>query len=210
MNEKKRLQEARQYWDHEASSFDDAPDHGLRDPAALAAWTSFLKTFLPSTCANILDIGCGTGTLSVVLASLGHQVTGMDLSTAMLANAKTKANARGLQIEYLVGDAAFPGLAPRKFDIILCRHLLWALPKPQQVLSRWVELLNSQGRMILVEGFWGTGAGLHANDILQMLPPVLVNLKVIDLTDTPDYWGGQVHDERFAIIADHLEGPGIK
>jgi 2-polyprenyl-3-methyl-5-hydroxy-6-metoxy-1,4-benzoquinol methylase len=199
-----RLQEARQYWDHQASSFDDAPDHGLHDPVILAAWTTFLKTYLPSSCAAILDIGCGTGSLSAVLASLGHQVTGMDLSPAMLTHAKAKAATKGLRIEYLVGDATYPGIAPRQFDIILCRHLLWALPEPQDVLSRWAWLLKSKGRMILVEGYWGTGSGLHANDILHMLPPVLTNAKSIDLTGNPDLWGGQVEDERFALIADHL------
>jgi ubiquinone/menaquinone biosynthesis C-methylase UbiE len=58
---KKRLQESQQYWDDLAPTFDNEPDHGLREPLVRATWTEFLKTWLPQTNAAILDIGCGTG-----------------------------------------------------------------------------------------------------------------------------------------------------
>ncbi|MGB4872206.1 MAG: class I SAM-dependent methyltransferase, partial [Candidatus Promineifilaceae bacterium] len=45
--------------------------------------------------AAILDIGCGTGSLSAVLAGLGHQVTGIDLSPVMISIAQTKAAKQG-------------------------------------------------------------------------------------------------------------------
>ncbi len=48
-----------------APFFDDEPDHGLRDPVILETWARFLQTSLPYTAAAILDIGCGTGALSV-------------------------------------------------------------------------------------------------------------------------------------------------
>ena len=77
--DEKRLQESRQYWDDLAPSFDDEPDHGLRDSLILETWTELIKTWLPTTNATILDIGCGTGSLSMILAHLGHAVTGIDL-----------------------------------------------------------------------------------------------------------------------------------
>ncbi len=201
-NDEKRLQSARQYWDHEASTFDDAPDHGLRDPLVLEAWTALLKTWLPSAYATVVDVGCGTGSLSMVLASLGHRVSGIDLSPAMIRFAKAKAITKGLGIKFSVMDAAFPGLAPRQFDALICRHLLWALPEPEKVLQRWTRLLRQKGRSILVEGYWGTGAGLHAKDVVTMLPPSLVTVAVINLSDHPGFWGRHVTDERYAIIAD--------
>ncbi|MBK7915430.1 MAG: methyltransferase domain-containing protein [Chloroflexi bacterium] len=80
MNDETTRQASRQYWDNVAPFFDDEPDHGLRDPIVLDAWTHLLRASLPYTEAAILDIGCGTGSLSAVLAGLGHQVTGIDLS----------------------------------------------------------------------------------------------------------------------------------
>ena len=200
--DEKRLQEARQYWDHEASTFDDAPDHGLRDTLVLEAWKSLLKTWLPSSYSSVIDVGCGTGSLSIVLASHGHQVTGIDLSPAMLSNAVAKAITKGFRVQFHVMDAAFPGLAPRQFDAIICRHLLWALPEPEKVLQRWMGLLKQKGRCILVEGFWETGAGLHVNDVVKMLPPSFTKVEVLNLSDHPDFWGRRVTDERYAIIAD--------
>ena len=191
----------RQYWDDAASTFDYEPDHGLSDPFVLEAWKSMLRIWLPSAHSTVLDAGCGTGSLSVVLAALGHKVTGIDLSPAMINFAKAKATSKGLGVEFHIMDAAFPGLAPRQFNAVICRHLLWTLPEPDQVLLRWTELLKQKGRFILVEGYWGTGAGLHANDVIKMLPSSFGNVKVEDLSDKPDFWGKSVSDERYAIIA---------
>jgi len=173
----------------------------LRDPVIRETWTEVLKNWLPSLHATILDIGCGTGSLSIVLAELGHKVTGIDLSPAMISHAQAKAAAHGLQIEFHVMDAAFPQLSHQQFDVIICRHLLWALPEPEQVLQRWVEFLKQKGRLILIEGFWVTGAGLHAQEIIKMLPSSFINVSVKDLSDNPNFWGGNVTDERYAIIA---------
>jgi len=201
-NYEKQLQETSLYWDNLASSFDDEPDHGLRNSLTLEAWTELLKTLLPHKYVTILDIGCGTGSLSIVLARLGHQVTGIDLSPAMLALAQAKADAQGLQIEFQVMDAAFPQLTAQTFDVLICRHLLWALPEPQQVLQRWVKFLKQSGRLILIEGYWKTGAGLHSNEITKMLPASMINISVQNLSAIPNLWGGYVTDERYVISTD--------
>jgi 2-polyprenyl-3-methyl-5-hydroxy-6-metoxy-1,4-benzoquinol methylase len=199
---KKRLKEARRYWDNLAAAFDDLPDHGLRDSHILAAWTDLLRTALPHPKTDILDVGCGTGSLSVVLAGLGHTVTGIDVSPSMIALAQTKAAQHGFQIEYHVMDAADPQLLPQKYDVIICRHLLWVLPDPERVLQRWSTLLKQKGRLILIEGYWGTGAGLHAQEIIKMLPSSLAVVSVDQLSGKSNLWGANVTDERYAIIAD--------
>ena len=204
-NYEKRLQESQQYWDGLASTFDDEPDHGLGDALIRKTWTEFLKIWLPSTGMTVLDIGCGTGSLSIVLAGLGHKVTGIDLSPSMISHAHVKAATHGFQIEFRVMDAAFPQLSHQQFDVIMCRHLLWALPEPEQVLQRWTEFLKPKGRLILVEGFWVTGAGLHAQEIIKMLPVSLINVSHQTLSDNPNFWGGRVTDERYAIIADNTK-----
>jgi len=201
-NNEKRLQESQQYWDDLALTFDNEPDHGLRDSLIRETWTELLKTWLPHPNATVLDIGCGTGSLSIVLAELGHKVTGIDLSPSMISHAQTKAAAHRFQIEFHVMDAAFPQLSYRQFDVIICRHLLWALPEPEQVLQRWIKFLKQKGRLILIEGFWVTGAGLHAQEILEMLPASFINVSSQNLSNNPNLWGGSVTDERYAIIAD--------
>ncbi len=128
-------------WDAEAATFDDAPDHGLRDPSIRAAWRQLLLTHLPHAPARVADLGFATGTLSVLLADEGYTVDGVDFSAAMVERARIKAADRE-NVSFVLGDAAHPPLAAGEYDVVLCRHVLWALPDPSAVLARWVKLLT--------------------------------------------------------------------
>ena len=56
--------------------------------------------------------------------------------------------------------------------------------------------------MILIEGYWGTGAGLHANQIIEILPGSFEEVSLQNLSDNSNFWGKDVSDERYAIIVD--------
>jgi ubiquinone/menaquinone biosynthesis C-methylase UbiE len=119
----------------------------------------------------------------------------------MIALAEAKARAASFAVQFLVMDAAYPTLAPGEFDAVLCRHVLWSLPDIAGVLERWTNLLKPGGRLILIEGFWHTGAGLHASDITAALPARFTQVEVQKLSERPELWGGPVSDERYAVIA---------
>src|SRR3954466_3202668 len=128
-------------WDAEAASFDDAPDHGLRDPAVREAWRALLLAHLPTPPARGADLGCGTGSLSVLLADEGYAVDGVDFSPEMVDAAREKAAGRpGLR--FAVGDAGAPPLEPATYDVVLSRHVLWVLPDKAVALESWVRLLR--------------------------------------------------------------------
>ncbi|HMS56583.1 MAG TPA: methyltransferase domain-containing protein, partial [Fimbriimonadaceae bacterium] len=55
---------------------------------------------------KVLDVCCGTGTLCEMLAEEGFNMTGFDLSAAMIERAREKALARGMDIRYECSDAA--------------------------------------------------------------------------------------------------------
>lgn len=198
------LANIRQYWDNEAAHFDNEPDHGLRDPLVRAAWAELLRQHLPPTPASVADMGCGTGSLSVLLAELGYRVTAVDLSPAMIAHATKKAQAADYIIQFAVMDVFTPQLLPQQFDVVLCRHLLWALPDPAVALARWAELLRENGRFLLIEGFWHTGGGLHAAQTMAALPASFQSI-VQNLSQNPLLWGGEVADERY-IVAAQVQG----
>ncbi|MFD4636233.1 methyltransferase domain-containing protein [Lentzea sp. NPDC058436] len=96
--------EVRDFWDRHAATFDEEPDRGLLDPGVRAAWAGLLLPLMPGAAASVTDLGCGTGSLSVLLAQAGHSVRGLDLSERMVAAARAKARAA----EFVRGDASQP------------------------------------------------------------------------------------------------------
>ncbi|MBI4056649.1 MAG: methyltransferase domain-containing protein [Elusimicrobia bacterium] len=68
---------------------------------------------------TILDLGCGTGTHSLLLANRGYEVTGVDRSESMITQARTKKpNDRSMPVTFQQGDAATLNLG-RSFDAVL-------------------------------------------------------------------------------------------
>jgi 2-polyprenyl-3-methyl-5-hydroxy-6-metoxy-1,4-benzoquinol methylase len=201
VSDEKMLAESQRFWDREAAVFDDEPDHGLRAPEVLSAWTTCLARWMPASATTVLDVGCGTGPLSLVLASLGYEVTGIDLSPEMISRAEAKARSSGLLAVFSVMDASRPHLAPQQYDVVVCRHVLWALPDIAHVLERWTGLLTPGGRILLIEGFWKTNVSLHAEQIVEALPSSLADMTVENLSSNDRLWGRRVTDERYAVIA---------
>jgi SAM-dependent methyltransferase len=182
-------------WDLEAETFDEAADHGLMDVLVREAWRDLLMVHLPPPPARVLDLGCGTGTLSLLLAEQGYDVTGVDISPRMLELARAKAP----MASFFEGDAAEPPVPPG-FDVVLCRHVLWALDSPSVALHHWATLLSPGGRLVLIEGRWSNGAGLPSDETVSLAHAAGLRAEVTQLAD-PAYWGRRITDERYLILA---------
>ncbi|MEV6710579.1 class I SAM-dependent methyltransferase [Lentzea sp. NPDC051208] len=189
----------REFWDRHAAAFDDEPDHGLRDPRVRDAWARLLLPLIPSA-SSVVDLGCGTGSLSVLLAGAGHEVHGLDLSEEMVKAARAKAAAAGVAAEFSVGDAVHPPHPKASFGVVLARHVLWALPDPASALEEWVSLLAPGGVLLLVEGRWSTGAGLTSSQTRSLVLGVRAEAVVTPLT-SDDLWGRPIEDERYLVVS---------
>ncbi len=186
-------------WDAEAATFDEAADHGLRDPSVRRVWRELLTSFLPAPPARVADLGSGTGTLSLLLADEGHTVDGVDVSPEMVRLARAKAGDRK-DVRFTVGDAAGPGLTAGAYDVVLCRHVLWAMPDPVAALGHWIGLLAPGGRLLLVEGNWSTGAGLTAAQTVALVEGTGRPAELRMLPEA-DYWGREITDERYLVVS---------
>lgn len=68
---------------------------------------------------QVLDLGCGTGNITIPLAGRGFALTGVDLSVEMVVEARRKAVERGLDISFLTQDMLSLNLCGKKFDTVL-------------------------------------------------------------------------------------------
>jgi SAM-dependent methyltransferase len=112
-----------------------------------------MERLLPAVPSRVLDVGAGTGFLSLIAARLGHKVTSIDLSAQMLARLEEAAKRENLDIEILIGSADRPP-DHEEFDAVMERHVLWTLPDPGKALASWRRSAPN-GRLVLVESLWG-------------------------------------------------------
>jgi ubiquinone/menaquinone biosynthesis C-methylase UbiE len=140
------------HWGRRAAHFDEDFGHSIRTPEERAAWDRVFALAMGGRQAlDALDIGCGTGFLSLELAARGHRVTGIDFAPAMLALAKEKAAEAGAAIRFEEADAENLPFAPASFDLVITRHVLWTLPHPEAAIDEWMRVLRPGGRLAVID-----------------------------------------------------------
>lgn len=109
--------------------------------------TRFVMERLSQPNPRILDVGCGGGILSAALARAGAQVTGLDLSEALIRVAKQYAQEQGLNIDYRYESIqAFAETRSASFDAVACMEVLEHVPDPGKVLAACAQLLKPGGQ----------------------------------------------------------------
>src|SRR5687768_7204 len=78
--------------------------------AAYTADLELWRALADTTPGPVLDLGCGTGRIALDLAGRGHEVTGIDAESELIAALETRTRERGLSVDGVVGDA-------RSFDL---------------------------------------------------------------------------------------------
>jgi ubiquinone/menaquinone biosynthesis C-methylase UbiE len=106
---------------------------------------------------RVLEIGCGTGTLTIMMAARGAEVVGIDVSPAMLAEAEKKVAAQGLEERVTLKqmDATLIGerFPAGSFDVIVSTLVFSELPSDEQryVLEACEKLLAPGGRLLIAD-----------------------------------------------------------
>lgn len=155
------------------------PDRGAHDPAleglpdAYADWrrstlgriTDALEEHLlldrigPARGLRILDVGCGDGVLATRLARSGARVSGLDASADMIAAARRRAKAAGVEIDLVEGDAGDLPFSAGRFDCVVSVATLCFVDDPRPTIREMVRGLKPGGRLILGElGRWNLWA----------------------------------------------------
>lgn len=130
------------------------------DPA-LAALTyaelhRLIRPLIPGPDLAILDIGCGSGFLSLELARAGHHVTGIDPDAAVIALARRTQETypsgvpRG-RLEYHVAGVPEWEANTGRYDLVVFCRSLHHVPDPADALARAARWLRPGGRLVCLE-----------------------------------------------------------
>lgn len=206
----------RQHWERRAEKFDDQPNHGIHSDQQRDAWLAHLSDWAGSPPRTALDVGCGTGFMALLLASLGHVVFGVDVAGEMLDRARAKAFDSKLNATFTRSSAETLSFADKSFDLVVERHVIWTLPDPEAALAEWMRVLRPGGQLVLVEGDWRSTGHEDYAPIRDSLPlyggrpsPELVsvvlsagfdNVSAQPLMDER-LWGAAPERERYALRA---------
>lgn len=142
------------YWSRWAAEYDDHQLTRLAQPGERETWTRIWESALPSSAREVLDVGTGSGTVALLVAATGRDVTGIDLAGGMLERARAKAADHPHPPRFLPGDAVAPPFAPGGFDAIVSRYLLWTLRDAPAALRAWHDLLRPGGTLAAIDARW--------------------------------------------------------
>ena len=102
----------------------------------------------------VLEVGTGPGFFAILLCERGYEVTAVDLTPAMLAEAKKNAGALAGRIQWQEMNAEALDFADNSFDVVVSRNLTWNLPHPEKAYAEWVRVLKPGGLILNFDANW--------------------------------------------------------
>lgn len=143
------------YWEKRSESFLEQRRSELANPIA-KRWMKEIEKQIPAgRRLKILDVGCGAGFFSILLAKEGHEVFGIDLTPEMVENAIQLAEEENADCCFQVMDAENPMFADETFDVVISRNLTWTLPNAEHAYGEWMRVLKTGGVLLNFDANYG-------------------------------------------------------
>jgi SAM-dependent methyltransferase len=145
------------------------------EPGAL----EFLSRINVEPGARVLDVACGAGQIAIPMARAGAKVTGIDIATNLIEQARARAKAENLDARFDEGDAEMLPYEDGSFDIVVSLIGAMFAPRPELVAAELKRVCRPGGKIIM--GNWTPGGfvgqmfkihGKHVPPPAIMAPPV--------------------------------------
>ena len=166
----KMEQRVKKYWTQRSHDFGTVRKNELENEMG-QRWLHEIERFLPEgRSLDILDVGTGTGFFAILLAEKGHRVEGIDLTPAMLEEARTLAKQRNLDITFREMDAQNFAYPDGTFDVVISRNLTWTLPDPERAYASWFRVLKPGGVLLNFDAEYAAHVRSHSVQNRKVAP----------------------------------------
>ena len=145
------LEEIENYWDMRSNGFSSAVMEEMTDRGEKIA-VGLMKDLDIGPGSHVLDLGCGPGLFSILLAKSGVKVTGIDYSAAMIKKAEDNASEEGVFCEFMKMDAQKLTFPDCEFDAVISRSVLWALERPRDCYGEILRVLKPGYKAEIIDG----------------------------------------------------------
>jgi len=126
-----------------------AGDFGVVAKTIVAAAEAFVGRLSVPAGARVLDVACGTGNSAIPMARRGAVVTGVDIATNLLEQARERATAENVSITFDEGDAEQLPYADSSFDAVVTMFGAMFAPRPELVASELARVLRPGGLLAM-------------------------------------------------------------
>ncbi|WP_083961068.1 MULTISPECIES: class I SAM-dependent methyltransferase [Dickeya] len=148
------LHDVTHYWDNRAAGYNQVNMAELHSDKR-RVWQQLILQHAPDNPRlTVLDIGTGPGFFAVTLALAGHEVTAVDATPAMLAQARRNAGHHGVAVRFCCADVQALPFADNSFDLLVSRNVTWNLSQPQAAYQAWHRVLKPGGRLLNFDANW--------------------------------------------------------
>ena len=134
--------------------------------------------------SRILDVGCGAGQIAIPLARKGYDVTGVDIATNLIAQARLRANIEQVDVRFQEGDAEDLDFPDGSFDVVISLIGAMFAPRPERVAAELTRVCRPGGAIYMMNwtprGFVG-----------QMFKTIAKHVPPSPLMASPVLWGDE-------------------
>jgi SAM-dependent methyltransferase len=119
---------------------------------------------------TVLDVACGPGLVACPLAEVARHVTGIDLTPAMIEQARARQRSKKLtNLTWVVGDAVPLPFPDDAFSVVVTRYSLHHFLDPQAVLTEMVRVCRPGGRVAVIDVFTSSPEQAEAYNRVEKL-----------------------------------------
>ncbi len=147
-----------EYWNVRSDSYSATVRQELENDD-YPAWCCVFENHLAGIRGQgkrVLDLGCGPGFFSIILAQMGFTVDAVDVSSEMLSQARANTARAGVidAITFHEEDATILPFPDNTFSAVVMRNVTWLMQNPEDAYREWQRVLAPGGKLLIFDANW--------------------------------------------------------